>query len=169
MDIEFLNNFKATLLQMLSECKSDANRVSPKPVVQAIYNTKIELLERLVIFTSNAIKEGVVDMEKIKAEIKVIGEVDIEDVKGGSRANSPVTSKIIEIAEKLQEGKGAIIDAGGIEWGHFSTRVHTMRNEGRVAANIYPGTKDGQFYIFKYTPEQMKKYPQKRKPKASSN
>ncbi len=153
MDQEFIKQFKDALVESLLEAKDQARTASPKPVVQAIFNTKIDLLEKLVIFTSKSIKEEGIDMNKMKAEIKAAGgKIQLETLLMNKRGGK-LEPKIKELAEGLKVGEAIPVDGDSISWGHFSAKVYNMRSKEKLPMEYLPVKKGEQFFLARFSKE----------------
>jgi hypothetical protein len=117
------------------------------------------------VWLSNSIKQGELNMEKARSEIKVLDEGIIEEI-GRARRESPITSKLIEHAEKLKQGRYIELDPKLIEPSHFSTRVYNLRADGSIPMDVKPKTnvngKQGLFLV-RLTKEQMSAEPTRAK------
>lgn len=159
-----LQAFKEFLLGLLTEARELDKRA--KGTAHVAIEANIRLLERMAMFVANSIKVGTLDMDKAKAEIKVVDEGTIESL-GRARSESPITIKIKEIAAKLKPGAYRKLDADGIDYTDFSTRVYNLRADDKLPQEVKPkNLVNGEKGIFlvKLTKEQMSAEP-KRSPK----
>lgn len=150
-----LERIKDFFIILLTEAREKDKRA--KGTAHVAIDANIRLLERIVVFLSNSIKEGTLDMEKAKNEIKVLDEGVIKEIGRGKRENA-VTFKIIELASELKAGCFKQIDPKLINPVYFSTRVYSLRAEGRVGEDIKPKSNvNGEKGIFlvRLTEKQM--------------
>lgn len=122
-----IESFRLFLLGLLTEAKEFDKKAST-PTVKAVIDANRRLLERMIVFISNSIKEGVMDMEKAKSEIKVLDEGVIEEI-GRAKREAPVQNRIVELASKLKPGRYIKVDPEGIDPGNFTTKVHNLRGK----------------------------------------
>lgn len=164
-----LEPFRQFLIDLLTEARETATRATNSSV-RAVLESNVALLERIAMFISKSIKEGEINMEKARSEIKVLDEGIIEEM-GRAHRESPVTSKIIEMAKELKQGRYKEVDPKGIDPTHFSTRVYNLRQQGVIPADVKPKNnvngKQGLFLV-RLTKEQMSAEP-KRRGKVTSN
>lgn len=164
-ELELLRQF---LIDLLTEAR-ERDRMASGAAHTAI-DANIRLLERMVAWLSNSIKQGVMDMEKAKSEIKVLDEGVIEEL-GRARQASPVTTKIIELATKLKQGRFIQVDPEGIEPSHFVARTWSLKAQGTIPSDVKPKTRvNGKagLFLVRLTKEQMSAEP-KRKQKVNGH
>lgn len=165
-----LEPFRMFLIELLTEARETATRATNN-TVRAALESNVSLLERIAMFISKSKQLGEIDMEKAKSEIKVLDQGTIEEL-GRARRESPVTSKIIDLANDLKPGRYVQVDPKGIEPTHFSTRVYNLRAQGAIPHDVKPknnvnGT-DGLFLV-KLTKEQMSAEPKRRAKATNGN
>jgi len=155
--------FKDFLIGLLTETRELANRTKNNRT-RALLDVQIQLLARITTFVVNSIKEGTLDMEKAKMEIKVVSTGMVEEL-GTPRKTGEFTTKIKEIADQLKPGAYHRLDAKGIEWGSFNTRIHNLRAVGAIPQEVKPkrmvNGEEGIFLV-KLTKQQMSAEPKRR-------
>lgn len=160
-DLEKLRPF---LIDLLTEARELGKKATTN-AVRASLDSKAMLLETLIVFISKSIKEGTLDMEKAKSEIKVADEGMIESLGRTPQANT-IVAKIKELAKDLKPGQYKAIDTKGIEPGHFIQRVYNLRQSGVLTEDIKPKNfvngKQGLFLV-RLTKEQMSAEPKRAK------
>lgn len=163
--MEELSDFKVFLIGLLTEARELDKKA--KGTAHTAIDANIRLLERIVMFISNSIKEGAINMETAKSQIKILDEGIIEEI-GRARRESPITSTLIEKAQELKPGRYVEIDPKHIDPSHFTTRVYNLRSLGDIPQDVKPKSningKQGLFLV-KLTKEQMSAEPKKRKQK----
>lgn len=139
LDIEGL---RRTLVEMLEDTREFGKRIPKKPVAQAYVNAKLEVLERLVTFVTLSQKEGTLDMEKLKTEIKAGEKFKLSEMRINPRGGR-IDPKLKEIADSLTEVDDAR-PVEGISWANFCGRVYTLVNKKVLPEYIKPKKWDGK-------------------------
>lgn len=148
---------KTTLVGLLEEARARRKEVGENPYSSA----EIKVLETIVVFLVRAIEKGEANMGKLKSDIKVLAEGSLDDLLE-NRKGGVIGPKIKELADTLKPGCYKAVDPQGIGWSHFSGRVYEMLGEDKLDKMIRPMKKGKQFFLVKYTPEQMKTLEEKR-------
>lgn len=161
--LEFATELKATLIEELSESREISKRISEKSPAWPHIDAVIRVYERLVVILDKFIKEGAVDMEKLKAEIKIIRTERIEDIVSSERGGW-IEPMILKIATSIEPGYRGEVEPGTISWAHFSGRVYDMkkRNPPALAAEYWPKTKGGKMYLYRFNEAQQRAYEEKK-------
>lgn len=158
-----LKQFKDFLISLLTEARELSKQARSKQV-QMVLGSNVALLERIAMFISKSIKEGAIDMDKAKVQIKVVSQGLIEEM-GRTRKAGEVTTKIIELATELKPGRFVEVSPDGIEGAQFATRVYNLRQDGLLPKDIKPKSnvngKAGLFLV-RLTKEQMTAEPKRR-------
>lgn len=158
-----LEEFKQFLLSLLTEARELDKKATNKHVKASI-QAQMTLLARQVQFIDTSIKDGTLDMDKAKMEIKVVSTGMVEEL-GTPRKTGEFTTKIKEIADQLKPGAYHRLDAKGIEWGSFNTRIHNLRAMGAIPTEVKPkrmvNGEEGIFLV-KLTKQQMSAEPKRR-------
>lgn len=162
-DLEKLRPF---LIDLLKEAREYGKKATTN-TVRASLDSKAMLLETIIVFITKSIQEGTLDMEKAKSQIKVLDEGTFEEV-GRARRESPITSKIIQIAEELKPRSYKELDPSLIEPSHFTTRVYNLRAQGAIPQDVKPKNQivvDGKvkkgLFLVRLTKEQMSAEPKR--------
>lgn len=166
-----LEQLKDFLISLLTEARELDKRVTGKGKI--VLDARIRLLETITAFIIKSLQTGELDMEKAKIDIKIVEQGEIEEL-GRRRTPGPIVAKILELAEKVKEGKYIKVDPEGIEPKAFIQRVQNLRAAGRLPANVKPKAwVNGEFGVFlvKLTKDQMAEEPtrEKRRQKVGAN
>ncbi len=167
--------YRQYLIELLTEARTFGKRCTTQ-ISKAYINAKIEALEMMLVFISKSIKEGEINMEKARSEVKIIDEGTFESV-ARARKESPVTSKIIRYAKELKPSGYKKVDPELIDPVHFHTRVHNLKASGAIPEDVKPKNVliiDGQevrgLFLVKLNKEQMRAEPvRNRRNKATTN
>lgn len=158
-----MTEFKGFLIEALTEAREFSKRCNTV-TSKAYINAKIENMEQILVFLSKSIKEGNIDMENAKSTIKVIDQGIIEEI-GRARRESPITGKIIELANDLKAGRFVQIDPKEIDPAHFTTRVYNLRSMGLIPREVKPKSNingENGLFLVRLTEKQMSAEPKKR-------
>ena len=139
-------SLKEALIEALTEARATKLHMPNKPIAQAYINSKIEVLESMVVFLDKSIKEGEIDMKKLKTEIKTIGSGSLEDLMIATRGGQ-VEPRLLEIAKGLKPNTYEAIDPQTISWAHFSGRVYAMRKRGQLGEDYLPVKRGDKFFL----------------------
>lgn len=151
---DVLKSFKDLVIGQLNDAKERAKTIGGHSVAQAIIDQKISVLESFVVLLHKQIQEGF-DMERMKSEIRVIGEVSIDDLMV-SRRGGVIEPQILEVAKKAVPGKAYKIDPEGISYQHFDGRVRDMVHRGVLSKEFKPAKRGKDMFLCRLTKEQMK-------------
>lgn len=160
-----LNEFRQFLLGLLTEARELDKSATGK--VRYILDAQIRLLERQIVFISKSIQEGTLDMEKAKAEIKVLDEGIVEKFGRASREKGQTTIKIIELANELKPGRYVKIDPRGMDRKSLEQKIYNLRGR-NIPMDVKPKRKvNGEegLFLVKLTKEQMSAEPKRSKRK----
>ena len=158
-----LEELRKFLIGLLTEARETAKQARSEQV-RMILGSNVALLERITVFISNSIKDGTMDMDKAKMEIKVVATGVVEEL-GQVRKQGEFTTKIKEIADSLKPGMHVKLDSRGIDWGAFNTRIHNLRAANVIPEEVKPkrsvNGEEGIFLV-KLTKQQMSAEPKRR-------
>lgn len=161
--MEKLEEFKQFLLGLLPEARELDKRASTN-VARAFSNGQLRILEVIAVFVINSIKQGEIDMEKAKSEIKVLSQGVIKEI-GRKKQDNPVNDKLIELAKTTKLGGFQQIDPELISPSKFETTVFNLRRLGHLEENVKPKRNvngvNGLFLV-RLTEAQMENEPKKR-------
>jgi hypothetical protein len=163
--MEELNQFKDFLIDLLTTAREDDKKAKGR--AKTWIEANMWLLGREIMFLNDTIKKGELDMDKAKAEIKVLDEGTFEAIGRSSREKSPLTVQIIEIANKLKARGYAEIDPRGIEPSKVMQKVYNLSGKS-IPTDVLPTKKiivDGEIkeglFLIKLTKEQMQARPKR--------
>lgn len=170
-----LEEFRQFLVSLLTEARELSSKATSNSV-RAALDGQVRLLERLTVFISNSIKEGTLDMDKAKADIKVIDQGIMEDIGRSAREKSPVTIKLVEVANSLRPNGYSEFDPKHIDRLAFEQKIYNLRGltkqgkPGGIPEDIFPKKrikvngewKEGLFLV-KLSKQQMSAEPKRRK------
>lgn len=149
---QVIYELKDALIEALQDARERSKKIPER--FQAPIIAEIRVLEMMVVILDKSIKEGAIDMNKIKTEIKTIRTGSIDELMVATRGGK-VEPKILEYAGSLKPGQFQEIDPETISWAHFSGRVYALRQRGQLDNEILPVKRGEKFYLVRYTKETM--------------
>lgn len=159
-----LEPFRQFLVSLLTETRETATKTN-NTTVKAVLHSNVALLEQITMFISKSIKEGVIDMDKAKSEIKVLDEGVVEELGRSSREKGAVTLRVIELANELKPKGYVKIDPRGIERKSLEQKIYNLRGK-HIPEDVFPRKKvNGEegLFLVKLTKEQMNALPKRTK------
>lgn len=163
IDTDFIESLRLLFISLLTESRDKSKALPEKS--RTYFNGQQDILEIALRHITEAKQRGVLDMDKMRSQVKVISEGTLEDLMQIPQRGGVIEPQIKEEADRLKEGKYKEIDPEGITWEHFSGRVYNMVKRGLIPEQVKPAKRviEGKtkFFLVKYTREQFNALPKR--------